>query len=98
MAEQTERDWEAAARARLERVLAGVVDDLRKAADDIEREAKHNLASAAKTERDYEWQGYPRAAGQVVHSLQTLLFNLKLDSLIDAAADAEKAYHEKVSA
>jgi hypothetical protein len=95
MTEQTERDWEAAARSRLEKVTAGVVDDLRKVADDIEREAKHNLTSAAKTERDYEWQGYPRAAGQVVHSLQTLLFNLKLDSLIDAAADAEKAHNEK---
>jgi hypothetical protein len=98
MAEQNERDWEAAARARLERVAAGVVDDLRKVADDIEREARHNLASAAKADRDYDWQGYPRAAGQIVHSLQTLLFNLKLDSLVDAAADAEKAYQEKAAA
>ena len=98
MAEQTERDWEAAARRRLERVVAGVVDDLRKVAADIERETRHNVVSATKATRDYEWQSYPRAAGQVVHSLQTLLFNLKLDSLIDAAADAEKAYQEKASA
>lgn len=93
----TERDWEAAARRRLEGLLAGVVSDLRDAADEIEREGKNNLESATKTERDYEWQGYPRAAGQAVHRLQTLLFNLKLDSLIEAAADAEKAHDDKAA-
>jgi hypothetical protein len=94
----TERDWEAAARRRVEGLLAGVVSDLRDAADEIERESKQHLASAEKGERDYEWQGYPRVAGQAVHRLQTLLFNLKLDSLIEAAADAEKAHNEKQGA
>jgi len=94
----TERDWEAAARRRVEGLLAGVVDDLRRTADDIERESKQHVESAAKAERDYEWQGYPRVAGQAVHALQTLLFNLKLDSLIEAAAEAEKAHTEKASA
>ena len=91
------RDWEASARGRVERVLAGLVSDLRDAADDLEREGKHNLESAAKAERDYEWQGYPRVAGQAVHRLQTLIFNLKLDSLMDAAADAEAARTEKLA-
>ena len=90
-----ERDWEATARRRLEEVTAGIVSDLRKVADDIEREARYNLTSAANVVRGNEYQSYPRVAAQVVHELQTLLFNLRLDSLIDAAADAERARSEK---
>lgn len=94
----TERDWEAAARRRVEGLLAGVVDLVRATASEIERESKQALESAAKTERDYDWQGYPRVAGQTIHSIQTMIFNLKLDSLVEAAADAERAYHEKQGA
>lgn len=92
------RDWETSARKRLEGLVADAVDRIRSAADEIEREAKHNLASAAAPERVYDFHNYGRVAGQVVHSVQTLLFNLKLDSLMDAAADAETARTEKVAA
>ena len=43
----TERDWEAASRARLEKLVADTVERIRDTADEIEREAKRNLASAA---------------------------------------------------
>lgn len=92
---ETERDWEASARARLEKVVADAVDRIRQSADQIEREAKRNIRNAAKNERGLEFQTYVRAAGQVVHEVQTLAFNLPLESLIDVAADAEKARTEK---
>lgn len=92
------RDWEASARARLERLVADTVDRIRSTADEIEREARRNVASAAEDTRDLEFQTYPRVAGQVIHSVQTLAFNLKLESLIDAAADAEAARTEKLAA
>jgi hypothetical protein len=91
----TERDWEAASRARLEKLVADIVERIRDAADEIEREARRNVASSASEARDLEFQTYPRAASQVTHSIQTMLFNLKLDSLADAAADAERARSEK---
>jgi hypothetical protein len=94
----TERDWESSARARLEKLVADTLDRMRSAADEIEREARRNIASAASDKRDLEFQTYPRASGQVIHSVQTMLFNLKLDSLIDAATDAEAAWTEKRAA
>ncbi len=94
----TERDWEATARNRLEKVLADVVYRIRKAADEIERDAKRNVANAAQNTRVLEFQTYPRVAGQVVHALHALLFNLPLENLIDAAADAEAARTENQAA
>jgi hypothetical protein len=91
----TERDWESAARRRLEKLVAETVNRIRATADEIEREARHNIESAAKTERDLVSQSYTRVAGQTIKSIQTLLFNLSLDSLIDASADAEAAWAEK---
>jgi len=92
-----ERDWEAASRERLEKVVADAVDRIRQSADQIEREARRNIGNAAKDERGLEFQTYVRAAGQVVHEVQTLAFNLPLESLIDAAADAEKARNDKAA-
>lgn len=91
----TERDWETSARARLKKNVVETVARLRSAADEIEREAKRNIESAEQSERDQEFLTYPRVAGQVAHSVQTMLFNLPLESLIDAAADAEAAWKEK---
>jgi hypothetical protein len=91
----TERDWESSARARLEKLVADTVERIRDTADQIEREAKRNLASAAADKRDLEFQTYPRVAGQLIHTIQTLLFNVKLDSLVDAGSDAEAARTEK---
>jgi hypothetical protein len=91
------RDWEVSARARLERVVADAVDRIRQSADQIEREAKRNIRNAAKDERDLEFQTYVRAAGQVVHEVQTLAFNLPLENLIDAATDAERARIERLA-
>lgn len=90
----TEHNWEASARKRTEKLVADVVSRIRATADEIEREARRNLASAAKEKRDLEFQIYPRTAGQVVHSVQTMVFNMKLDSLIEAASDAEAARAE----
>lgn len=92
-----ERDWEASARARLEKVVADAVDRIRQSADQIEREARRNIANAAKAERGLEFQTYVRAAGQVVHEVQTLAFNLQLENLIDSAGDAEAAHTEKTA-
>lgn len=92
------RDWEASARERLERVVTDAVERIRQSADQIEREAKRNIRNAAKDERGLEFQTYVRVAGQVVHEVQTLAFNLPLENLIDAAADAEKARMEKEGA
>lgn len=75
--------------------MTDTVERIRDTAAEIEREARRNIASAAEGNRDLEFQTYPRAASQVVHSLQTMLFNLSLDSLVDAAVDAERAREEK---
>jgi hypothetical protein len=87
----TERNWEASARARLERLVAETVGRIRDTADQIERDARGHVKSAAEDQRAIEFQTYPRVAGQVVHTVQTLLFNLALENLIDAAADVEAA-------
>jgi hypothetical protein len=94
----TERNWEASARARLERLVAETVGRIRDAADQIERDARGHVASAADDKRGLEFQTYPRVAGQVVHTVQTLMFNLSLESLIDAASDAEAARTERLGA
>lgn len=91
----TERDWEALARARLECLVAETVSRVRDTAGQIERDARGHIASAAKRERDIEFQTYSRVAAQAIHALQTLMFNVNMDSLIDSATDAEKAWMEK---
>lgn len=91
----TERDWEASARGRLERLVAETVSRVRDAADQIERDARSHVASAAKPERDIEFQTYARVAAQAIHTIQTLVFNIGMENLIDAASDAEKAWMEK---
>lgn len=93
----TERNWETSARARLERLVAETVTRIRDAADQIERDARGHVKSAADEKRGLEFQTYTRVAGQVVHSVQTLLFNLALENLIDAASDAEAARTERLS-
>ncbi len=92
----TERSWEGASRARLERVLADLLERVRGTADQIEREAKGNIESASRDNRVLEFQTYNRVAAQAVHAIQTMLFNLPLDSLIMAAADAETARNERL--
>lgn len=94
----TERDWEAAAERRLRKLIYDTVGRMRGAADQIEREAERNIRSAVSSVREFGFEAYPRVAGQVVHTVQTMLFNLPLDSLIDAASDAEAARTEKVAA
>lgn len=91
----TERDWEADARRRLERVVAQIVNKVRDSADNIEREARITITSAAKSNRDLEFQTYNRVAAQITHEVHTLLANLYLDNLINSAGDAEKARYEK---
>lgn len=91
----TERNWEASARARLERLVAVTVDRLRATADQIERDTRGHISSAAAEERQMAFQTYARVAGQVVHTVQTMVFNLALESLIDAASDAEAARTER---
>lgn len=92
----TERNWETSARARLERLVAETVSRVRDAADQIERDAKGHVASAAKDQRQIEFQTYPRVAAQVIHTVQTLVFNVAMENLIDAASDAEAARTERL--
>lgn len=94
----TERDWEASARARLERLVAETVSRVRDTADQIERDARSHVASAAKPARDIEFQTYARVAAQAIHTIQTLVFNIGMENLIDAASDAEAAWTEKRNA
>jgi hypothetical protein len=94
----TERDWEASAKARLERLVAETVSRVRNTADRIEREAQQNISSASETERDMEYQSYPCVAARIAHELNTLLFNVPIESMIDAATDAEIARTEKAKA
>jgi len=75
--------------------VADTVSRMRDTADQIEREAKRNIESATSANRDLEFQTYPRAVGQMVHAVQTLVFNLKLDNAIESATDAEAAWAEK---
>ena len=90
----TERDWEASARQRLEKNVAATVANIRARADTIEREAKRNI-EAAVGDRPLTFETYPRVAEQVVHGVQTMVFNLPLTSIIDAAGQAETARSEK---
>jgi hypothetical protein len=93
----TERDWEGAARGRLEKNVADTVTRIRMYADQIEREAKRGIESAAG-DRPLEFTSYLYAAGRVVHEVQTMVFNLQLTNIIDAAADAEAARIERLGA
>jgi hypothetical protein len=90
----SERDWEEAARRRLEYTIAEVVKQIRDRADQIEREAAHNIKTSSG-ERTYGFQTYARVSGQVVSELVNMLPNLNLPNMIDAANDAETAWQEK---
>jgi hypothetical protein len=94
----TDPDWEAAARRRLEHVVADTVSRVRDVADEIERQARRDIDKAAKSDRLLTFQTYPRAAGQTIQSVQAMVFNLRFDSLIYAANDAEAARTEKLTA
>ena len=94
----TDRDWEAAARRRLEHLVADTVSRVRDTAEEIEREARRNIEKAAQADRLLSFHTYPRVAAQVVHSVHTMVFNLHIDALINAANDAEAARTEKLTA
>jgi len=91
-----ERDWEAAAARRLDRNVEGLVSRMRATADQIEREAKHNIAAATKGDRSYAT--YARVAGQAIHELHALVFNANAADITDAAHDADRAHQEKQAA
>lgn len=90
----TERDWEKPARERLEKNVAAVVARIRATADQIEREAKRNIDQAGG-ERPFGFETYARVAASAIKEVQTLVFNLPLDNMLDAAAEAEQARSEK---
>jgi len=91
------RTWEASARGRLERNVARLVKLVRTVADEIERETARDIANAARADRPLEFQTYPRVVGNIANKLGTLSFNGHLDSLIDAAAEAEAARIETLA-
>jgi hypothetical protein len=86
------RDWEDSARARLERTIAATVDQLRRVADEIERDTKYQIEAAAGDATDYS--SYARAAQTVVHALTWGVANTNLSNVIDAAADADRAHQQ----
>lgn len=88
-----ERDWEAAAAARLQRTIDHMVSRMRAAADQIEGEAVRNIAAAAGATSPYAT--YARAAGQAVHEMHTMVVNTNTSNIIDAAYDADDARLEK---
>jgi hypothetical protein len=88
-------ETERKAREQLVRLVDQAVKRMRDTADQIEREARSHIASAAKDKRFLEFQTYGRVAGQAILQIQTLVFNLDLENLIDAAADAEAARTER---
>lgn len=88
-----ERDWEAAAAARLQRTIDHMVSRMRAAADQIEGEAVRNIAAAAGATSPYAT--YARAAGQAVHEMHTMVVNTNTSNIIDAAHDADDARQEK---
>jgi hypothetical protein len=94
----TERDWEAAARTRLQRSIDALVARMRATAEQVECEAKRNLESSAKPDRDLEFQTYAWAAGRAVHELHALVFNANAANIIDAASDADTARQQKIQA
>lgn len=75
--------------------MAETVNRIRDAADQIERDAREHVKSAAEDQRQIEFQTYPHVAAQAIHTIQTLVFNIGMENLIDAATDAEKAWMEK---
>jgi hypothetical protein len=85
-----ERDWEAAARKRLERLVTGVAERLRKLADEIETEGRYNLQAVV----DRPGRSYVPVAAAVVHSVTWGVANLNLGTVLDAANDAQSARQE----
>lgn len=79
---RTEFDLEA---QHYERRLAHLVEDLRRLADEIEREGRPRGPSIDGT------PSYGRATHQVVHTFMWGAANLHLDALIDAAARTDVA-------
>jgi hypothetical protein len=86
-----ERDWEEAARKRLERSFASVVIRLRALADRVEAEVEHGLKAVEKDRS----RSYVRIIGTVVHEITWGLANLNLSTLTDAAQDAQEAREQK---
>lgn len=76
--------------------MSGVVARLQAAADQIEREAKHNITSAGETDRR-EYATYGRVAQAVLHEVHYAVVNAHLENVIDAASDAEAARTEKLA-
>ena len=94
----TDRDWETASRARLERLVADTITRVRDVADEMERQARNNIRKAAEDDRFLSFHTYPRVTAQIIHSVHTMVFNLHMDGLIGAANDAESARTEKLTA
>ena len=87
-------DWEAWARARLERMVVAMTAQLRSIADRIDVEARFNIKRA--TGRATDHASYLRVAQAVVHEISWGVANLDLSSVISAAADAHNAQQEKI--
>jgi hypothetical protein len=89
----TDRDWEAAAAARLQRTIDHLVSGMRATADQIERESAHNIKAAAEGSSQYA--SYARAAGQAIHEMHSMVVNANASNIVDAAYDADAARQEK---
>jgi hypothetical protein len=89
----TDRDWEAAAAARLQRTIDHLVSRMRATADQIERESVRNIKAAA--ERGSEYASYARVAGQAIHEMHSMVVNANGANIIDAAYDADQSRQEK---
>lgn len=87
-------DWEVMAANRLARVVNATVRRIREAADQIERDAAHNIVSAASGEQGAT---YIRTAERAINELHMLVSNVGSGGLIDAAHSADVARLEKVA-
>jgi hypothetical protein len=91
-----ERDWEAAARKRLESTVTNVTEQLQRMAAQIGQEAAHTIEDASTGRTQYATYG--RVAERVVHTVAWGVANLNLANVIDAASDAQAAQAEKKAA
>ena len=91
----TERDWEQIASDRMERSVRSLATRMRNTADQIEREAAHNRKAAR--EGSTEYATYARLVGQAISTLHSMIFNVNVSNLVDAAADADAEHRERVA-
>jgi hypothetical protein len=84
----TERDWEAVARARVERHIEAVSVRLHRLAETVQTEGRYGVENGS----------YVLAAARIVHEVTWGVANLSLSTLIGAANDAESARAEKQAA